>query len=213
MKKDYNNIKLESFEKELTKYKNYIQKMAINYGNFGNAIYQDLIQEGIIAFWLAYSRWKPGHDVDLTGYAKAYIRGMQLRYLERCSKTIRLTGKHYQDVYKGLAVCETDTISLSLPIEGTEFMLSDLVPTSDPDEYLDEKTFYDALDDVIIDQFDRDILKMFYGLTPYNEAYTSTQIAEKYGVSKKDIKSKLAKIRRNLRLSYNFRKNTKGLVK
>lgn len=199
MKKDYNNIKLESFEKELAKYKNYIQKMAMSYGEFGNAIFQDLIQVGIIGFWMAYTRWETGHNVDLTGYAKAYIRGHQLRYLQSYSKTIRLAAPFYRKVYKGLETCVTDTVSLNTKLN-SEFSDSlkiiDIVDEnqSEPETEYSFKDFEDAINEAVKDPKNNDMIRMYFGLHPYLRDYKAYEIAEKYELNVIKTKNLMTKL-------------------
>lgn len=163
---------MKSFEEILKDYKNYISKMAISYGVKDKEIIKDLIQEGTIGFFKAYQRWSPDRGVTLGAFAKTYIRGYQLMFLERCTKTIRLPWNVYFDIMKGNRVTEWDTISLDSFHEKEEIHLHEMIPSIELNEHtLDDIVLYKAFDEAGLEPIEKEMVARYFGLHPYKKGF------------------------------------------
>lgn len=187
-------------------------KMAISYGVKDTEIIKDLVQEGTIGFYQAYQRWSPDKGVTLGAFAKTYIRGYQLMFLERKTKTIRLPWPVYFDIMKGKKTADWDTISLDTFQEDEGIHLHEMIPSSD---YLghdsDDKVLYKALDESGLKPIEKEIIKRYYGLSPYKKTFISDIIKEfditKYAFNK-HLKNGITKLKNNK----TFREATEDLI-
>lgn len=170
----------------------YIQYVAYTLGINDEDIINDLVQEGRIGLWIAYTKYDPNTQPVFIGYAKFYIKKYMLRYLEVNLRTIKLPPKLLAQIKLGTFTSTTNTISLSTPVGENGTILEDLIPSEVCEDQNDNKPLRKALECFSLK--DQDIIRMRYGLEPYLQEYTLQEIAWKYECTREAIRLKINKL-------------------
>jgi RNA polymerase sigma factor (sigma-70 family) len=150
---------MKTFNEIYREYKGYIYTTAMSFNK--QAYTQDLIQEGNIGLWKAYTRWQETKG-EFHYFAIMYIRGHMLTFLSWNSRTIRIpTSQLEKESFE-----EYKVYSLDEPIsENTN--LGDIIGDNDEveEEYDIEKHMS------ILSQIEKEIVDMRYGLTQKKVPY------------------------------------------
>lgn len=201
----------------LKDYSRAIQKMAYSFRINDSDVVEDLIQIGRIALWDASIRYDKDNagGVRFEGYFKVYCRGKMMTYLSENLRTIRIPnnalrllkkGENY--LPKGEFIQESSTLSLNTPIGSDNSTLSDVIAIEVEEDTPDFNPLHIALNSLSIK--DEDIMKMYWGISPYEDKHTLKQIGDKYGKCRENIRQIIKKVLKKLKTNENVRRILQG---
>lgn len=156
---------------------------------------KDLESVGQMGLYEAMLRFDPSKNIKFISFAKFYCKGAMLNWLSDNARTIRLPRNIAQNKE---FVCTTNTISLNTPINEFGDVLSDLIRIDEPEYQNDYSIIYKAINKIKKENH-QDILKMYFGLTPYQQKYSSKEISIKYNKTRQNINIIVKKVLKQLK--------------
>lgn len=146
---------------------------------------EELIQEGLLALWVASTSYKP-EIAKFSTYAFMKIDCAMAKYIRNHSTCIHLSAREYEkndhDTYK----CARHYISLDAHIDDVDEneTLHNFIGTAEDDYREVTKDLINRFVDTIDNERNRELVRDYYISQIDNTGVKQYEIAEKYGMSK-----------------------------
>jgi len=166
----------------------YIYKVANSFHN--SEYFKDLFQEGLIGLYVAMLKFDTTKKVPFIGYAQYHIRGKMLEFLNLKTRTIKVPRWITKEKPIQKEYWEEDNTDRIIPKAVIlEVSMEELIPQAN-EEKEDFTNLHLAINSLFKPK-DRKILQMYFGLYPFDEKYTTVQIAEEYNKTPQSISLKI----------------------
>ncbi len=217
---------MKDFNQILKEHERYIQFLSSRLGQDDADVLADLVQEGSIGLWIAYSKFDSSKDVPFTKYALWWIKAYMYAFLQKNGRTIKLPANMVNalvklgdddpnevDIEDGfdkyqlafIRLGYKPTISLNTKVDEFSSILEDLIPSIEEDDTHLEKDVHMALNEFLISEDKKDIIKMYYGIEPF-EKHTMEEIADKYGCTRENVRQHIKKTLKKMKNENSFKR-------
>lgn len=203
---------MNDFNTELQKHTRWIKFMANSYGQDNLDVIKDLEQEGRIGLFEALKRFDPTLGYKFLSYAKWWIKKYQIEYLNQHGRTIRLPNNKIKSMNDDKFHPTTNTISLETPSDEFGHTVNDTLASSDIEVPFDGQSVLKAFNEVNLKDREKDIILMYFGMSPYEDRFTYKIIGEKYDISKERVRQLIDIIMDKIRNDRRFIHSTQDLL-
>lgn len=171
---------MKTFEEILKKYKRYIHKTALSFNQ--DDYLDDLISEGNIALWNAWSNYKEDLG-EFHPYALVHIKGRMKNFLTVNGRIVHLPRKKVEETLKSEII-----FNQTLDIDSTEFELEDIQESIeiDDDQYFKNKAILKRFNELKPSY--QYIVSNYLGLDPQIEAMTLKEIGDELGITREAVR-------------------------
>ena len=207
-----NKEQMESFEEILEQMEYYIKTIAFRLvGDVTTPLFQDLLQEGRIGLYKAYTRYDPSTGTPFKGFAFMYIKGHMMTYITNNGRTIRIAKNKVNDK-KWYEEFEANYKPISLDVTvGVHHLihvkLSDTI--EDKTELIEDYSFVYEYLSLIKKDTTREMIKMYFGLAPYEQALNFREIGIRLDYTMQHVQhlvsAELKKLKKNKNLKKLFK--------
>lgn len=192
MEQDFNKILKDNIR--------LIQYISTKMGQNDLDVIADLVQVGRIGLWEAYQRYDETKG-PFNYYATIWIKKYMKEHLSNNARTIRIPNYQINKADESLV----KTVSINTYVGSENSTLEELLsssdsytPFEDKDAVMSQKALVEGLLTKVKKERTRDMIKMRFGLAPYEDSHYLQDIADKYGISREAtrviIKTALSKL-------------------
>lgn len=189
----------QTIEEVLKEYDRFIKGTAFKLNQPDN--FKDLIQEGKIALFKAYSTFDESKG-PVHPYFMLCIRGGMMNFLTKHGRTIYLPDKIVMKELKKEEKTYKPTISMDIKINSDGDSLYDIIPDTEFDETIDDEEL--ALKNKIkkalhkLPETQREVIILFYGIDK-DESLNMRKIGDLLGITRQSVFSRLEIGMRNIK--------------
>lgn len=173
----------------------YVQVVASSFNQ--DQHFDDLVSAGNIGIWKAYQRFDSTKEIPFMKYAGIWIRKEMIDYLTKYARTIYLPSNKVYESIKGTYQSTTSTISLSSPVGESGSILADFIPSDEQEDLPTYGGLKMALNG--LKERDQDMMKMRFGMSPYDDEHTLVAIAAKYKCTRENVRIIINKVLKELK--------------
>lgn len=146
---------------------------------------EELIQEGLLALWVAATSYKP-EIAKFSTYAFMKVECAMLKYIRNQSTCIHLSAREYEKNNKDTYKCARHYVSLDAHIDDIEEneTLHNFIGSTEDDYTEVTKDLIDRFVNTIDNERNRELVKEYYISQIDNTGEKQYEIAERHGMSK-----------------------------